>query len=104
MQLNERSTIPDKISSKATAQAVDSHRLDIEHERGISMTGVSAVPIFTDKAITVKLLCGETLNITGQGLTVKNLDLDGGKFSAQGRVYTVKYSQAPTGIWKKLFR
>lgn len=102
MQSEHLSAMGDKISSKAQPSAA--HRLELEYERGISMTGVSAVPLFTDKAIQVKLLSGETVNIAGQGLSVKNLDLDGGKFSAQGRVYSVKYSQAPSGLWKKLFR
>lgn len=97
MQRNDLTTSSDKIPAAG-------HRLELDLGRGITMTGVSAVPVFTDKEISLRLKCGETLNITGQGLTVKNLDIENGKLSAEGRVFSVKYSAAPSGFLKKLFR
>lgn len=88
-----------------TEQKRSPHKLEIDYMRSISMTGVTAVPVFTDKNITVRLAT-ETLLITGQNLAVKTLDIENGKFSASGQVFSLKYtSQAtPTSFVKKLFK
>ncbi len=97
----EKST---KLPSSITAAASNSdpkiqgHKLEIDHKRAMSMTGVKAVPVFTDKNITIKLE-EETLLVTGRGLSVKNLDIENGKFSVGGEVFSLRYtSQAPSLI------
>lgn len=81
------------------------HKLELDHNRAMSMTGVVDVPVFTDKNITVRLN-GETLLVTGQGLAVKNLDIENGKLQVTGRVSSLRYtSQAtPTSFVKKIFK
>ena len=81
------------------------HKLELDPHRSMSMTGVTAVPVFTDKNITVRLE-GETLLITGQGLTVKNLDVENGKLSVSGQVFSLKYTSqmAPTSFIKRILK
>ena len=82
----------------------EGHRLELDHHRALSMTGVRDVPVFTDKNVTV-ILDGETLYITGQDLSVKNLDVENGKLSVLGTVHTLKYSsQGSTSFVKRIFK
>ncbi|MCM1306320.1 MAG: YabP/YqfC family sporulation protein [Bacteroides sp.] len=81
------------------------HKLELDHERAMSMTGVKDVPVFTDKNITVRL-ANETLLVTGQNLAVKNLDVESGKLQVTGRVFSLRYTSqtAPTSIIKRIFK
>ena len=81
------------------------HKLELDHERAMSMTGVKDVPVFTDKNITVRL-ANETLLVTGQNLAVKNLDVENGKLQVTGRVFSLRYTSqtAPTSIIKRIFK
>ena len=81
------------------------HKLELDHERAMSMTGVKDVPVFTDKNITVRL-ANETLLVTGQNLAVKNLDIESGKLQVTGRVFSLRYTSqtAPTSLIKRIFK
>lgn len=94
-----------KTPSQSQAIKHDGHKLELDHNRAMSMTGVVDVPVFTDKSITVRLE-GETLLVTGQNLAVKNLDVESGKLQVTGRVFSLKYtSQAtPTSFFKKILK
>lgn len=90
----------------ATAPAPQKgHKLELDHERAMSMTGVKDVPVFTDKNITVRLE-GETLLVTGQNLAVKTLDVENGKLQVTGRVFSLKYTaqSTPTSFIKRIFK
>ncbi len=90
----------------ATAPAPQKgHKLELDHERAMSMTGVKDVPVFTDKNITVRLE-GETLLVTGQNLAVKTLDIENGKLQVTGRVFSLKYTaqSTPTSVIKRIFK
>lgn len=88
----------------AEAKSARGHKLEMDHHRSLSMTGVKDVPVFTDKNVTV-ILDGETLFITGQDLSVKNLDVENGKLSMGGSVRTLKYSaQGATSLVKRIFK
>ena len=89
----------------AETKSARGHKLEMDHHRSLSMTGVKDVPVFTDKNVTV-ILDGETLFITGQDLSVKNLDVENGKLSLTGTVYSLKYSSSssPKSVLKKLFK
>ena len=69
------------------------------------MTGVYAVPTFTDKSVTIKLK-NETLFISGQNLEIKVLDVENGKLTLAGQVNLVKYSSAstPSSFFKRLLK
>lgn len=81
------------------------HRLELDHERAMSMTGVKDVPVFTDRSITVRL-ANETLQVAGQGLAVKGLDIESGRLQVTGRVFSLRYTSqtAPASIIKRIFK
>lgn len=91
--------------TSTTAPEQKGHKLELDHERAMSMTGVKDVPTFTDKSITIHL-ANETLLVTGQNLAVKNLDVENGKLQVTGRVFSLKYTAqaAPSSIIKRIFK
>ena len=82
-----------------------SHKIELDHLHSMTVTGVSDVPTFTDRSVTVKL-AGETLHISGQGLSIKNLDVESGKLQIEGRVDALKYvaQTSPGSLAKRIFR
>lgn len=92
-------------TGQSGAAQIAGHKLELDHERAMSMTGVKDVPVFTDKNITVRL-ANETLLVTGQNLAVKNLDVESGKLQVTGRVFSLKYTSqtAPTSLIKRLLK
>ncbi len=96
---------PQNVSARTSAAEQKGHKLELDHNRAMCMTGVVDVPVFTDKNITVRL-AGETLLVTGQGLAVKNLDIENGKLQVTGRVNSLKYTAqtVPTSFVKKIFK
>lgn len=89
----------------AQKPAAKAHSLQLSEHRLLTVTGVKAVPTFTDKLITVEL-DGETLSVTGHDLVVKGLDLETGRFSAAGWVTSMRYSTAPdpSSFLKRIFK
>lgn len=81
------------------------HSIQLAEHRLLAVTGVKAVPTFTDKLIEIELE-GESLTVTGHDLVVKGLDLDGGVLNASGYVTSMRYSTAaaPSSIIKKIFK
>ncbi|MDE7372558.1 MAG: YabP/YqfC family sporulation protein, partial [Clostridia bacterium] len=102
--VKSNSTATTKSMSNSTATGAErvGHKLELDHERAMSMTGVKDVPVFTDKNITVRL-ANETLLVTGQNLAVKNLDIESGKLQVTGRVFSLRYTSqtAPTSLIKR---
>lgn len=93
------------MSDNAQKPAAKAHSLQLSEHRLLTVTGVKAVPTFTDKLITVELE-GETLSVTGHDLIVKGLDLETGRFSAAGWVTSMRYSTAPdpSSFLKRIFK
>lgn len=93
------------MSDNAQKPASKAHSLQLSEHRLLTVTGVKAVPTFTDKLITVELE-GETLSVTGHDLIVKGLDLETGRFSAAGWVTSMRYSTAPdpSSFLKRIFK
>ena len=87
-----------------TAQKT-SHKVELDHVHAMSVTGVEDVPTFTDKTIVIRLK-DETLTVSGQNLSVKNLDVTEGKLQIEGQVNALKYSAsgAPTSFAKRIFK
>ncbi len=96
---------PQNVPARTSAAEQKGHKLELDHNRAMSMTGVVDVPVFTDKSITVRL-AGETLLVSGQGLAVKNLDIENGRLQVTGRVNSLRYTAqtAPTSFVKKIFK
>ena len=105
--VKSNSTATAKSMSNSTSAGAErvGHKLELDHERAMSMTGVKDVPVFTDKNITVRL-ANETLLVTGQNLAVKNLDIESGKLQVTGRVFSLRYTSqaAPTSFIKRIFK
>ena len=82
-----------------------SHKVELDRLHGASMTGIASVPTFTDKTVVVRLK-DETLTITGQNLEIKSLDVESGKLTIGGRIFTLKYSasSAPTSLFKRILK
>lgn len=91
--------------NKQLSPAVSNHKLELDHLRGVSMTGVAAVPTFTDKCVVIKLK-DETLTINGSNLEIKVLDVENGKLTVSGAVNSLKYSatQTPTSLLKRILK
>ena len=81
------------------------HKIELDHLHFMSVTGVADVPTFTDKTVTIKLK-DETLQVSGQNLSVKNLDVESGKLQIEGRVDQIKYvtKTTPSSIAKRIFK
>lgn len=108
--VNARSLSFTDVKSTQTAAAKPpaeraGHKLELDPERAMSMTGVRDVPVFTDKNITIRL-ANETLLVTGQNLAVKTLDVENGKLQVTGRVFSLRYTTqtAPTSVIKRIFK
>ncbi|MBQ3755261.1 MAG: hypothetical protein II867_03790 [Clostridia bacterium] len=97
--------MPEKTLGTNPAPTSSPHKLELDHLHGASMTGVYAVPTFTDKAVTIKLK-NETLLVTGQNLEIKVLDIENGKLTLAGQVTSLKYSATatPTSFFKRLLK
>ena len=98
--------MPDNAQKPAAkAHSLQLSSLQLSEHRLLTVTGVKAVPTFTDKLITVELE-GETLSVTGHDLIVKGLDLETGRFSAAGWVTSMRYSTAPdpSSFLKRIFK
>lgn len=80
------------------------HRLELDR-RSAHITGVTDVPVFSDKTVTIKLAT-ETLTVTGQNLSVKSLDVESGSLTLSGEVTSLRYSATltPTSFFKKLLK
>lgn len=82
-----------------------SHKVELDHLHAMSVTGVEDVPTFTDKNIVIRLR-DETLTVSGQNLSVKNLDVTEGRLQIEGQVNALKYSSssAPSSFAKRIFK
>lgn len=97
--------VVDICHDKAQKTPKTSHKIELDHLHSMSVTGVLDVPTFTDKNIVVKL-ADETLHVSGQSLSVKNLDVESGKLQIEGRVDAIKYvaKSTPGSFAKRIFK
>lgn len=97
--MSEKAEKPNQ-TQKSTA-----HKIELDHLHGASMTGVLAVPTFTDKTMSIKLQ-DETLTLIGQDLEIKTLDTESGKLVVSGKINSLKYSTsvAPTSLFKRILK
>ncbi|MBR4801081.1 MAG: sporulation protein YabP [Clostridia bacterium] len=90
---------------KTQTKNTQAHKLELDRNHGASMTGVYAVPTFTDKSAIVKLK-DETLTVSGQNLEIKILDVENGKLTISGTINSLRYSpsSAPTSFFKRILK
>lgn len=93
------------IAAAAPTQKNKTHKLELDNHRSLAVSGVNAVPVFSDKSLTVEL-DGETLIVSGHDLSIKTLDTENGKLNVSGYVTALKYtsSTTPSSFLKKVFK
>ena len=76
------------------------HRLTMEGREKLTVAGVEDVERFDENCIVMST-CAGTLVVTGEGLHIGKLSLDGGELQVDGRVEALTYEeqQAPRGSW-----
>ena len=74
------------------------HSLHLEDRRLLHLTGVTEVDSFDDTVVLLQTNRGR-MTIRGEGLQLKNLNLEGGQVSVEGTVSAIVYEQAaqPSG-------
>ena len=81
------------------------HRLTLEGREKLTVSGVEDVERFDENCIVMST-CAGTLVVTGEGLHIGKLSLDGGELHVDGRIDAVTYEDAPVqggGFFSRLF-
>ena len=81
------------------------HRLTVEGREKLTVSGVEDVERF-DETCIVMATCDGTLVVTGEGLHIGKLSLDGGELHVDGRIDSIAYeeTQSPKGgFFSRLF-
>ena len=79
---------------------VTPHRLELMDRAHLTVSGVEDVECFDESGVIMTTSAG-TLIVTGEGLHIGKLSLDGGELQVDGRVEALTYEeqQAPRGSW-----
>ena len=81
------------------------HRLELIGREHLVISGVEDVERF-DETCIVMSTCAGTLVVTGEGLHIGKLSLDGGELHVDGRIDGVNYEEeqpAGRGLFSRLF-
>ncbi len=82
------------------------HNLIIENRESVTMSGVTEIGSFDEKAVVLYTDYGEVA-ITGSDLHMSKLSVDSGDVDVSGHIKSVTYSDSGSkkdGIVKKLFK
>ena len=81
------------------------HRLELIGRERLTVSGVEDVERF-DEGCIVMSTCEGTLIVTGEGLHIGKLSLDGGELHVDGRIDAIAFEDAPSsrgGLLSRLF-
>ena len=82
------------------------HQLQLEGREKLTVSGVEDVERFDETAIVMST-CAGTLIVSGEGLHIGKLSLEGGELKVEGRIDAMEYEEsAPTasgGLFARLF-
>ena len=81
------------------------HRLELDGRTRLVVSGVEDVERFDENGIVMATGAG-TLVITGDGLHIGKLSLDGGELHVEGRIDSLSYEDDPAehgGFLRRLF-
>ena len=81
------------------------HRLELDGRERLTVSGVEDVARF-DETCIVMSTCAGTLVVTGEGLHIGKLSLDGGELHVDGRIDGVNYEEeqpSRSGLFSRLF-
>ena len=86
------------------AQEQMPHKLTMQERKNLTMTGVTEVVSFDDRAVVLRTCMG-TLVVHGQGLQLKQLSQEGGQTTVEGEISALVYEQSGSGrsFWGRLF-
>ncbi|MBQ6707896.1 MAG: sporulation protein YabP [Clostridia bacterium] len=82
------------------------HNINMENREMLTVSGVSDVDSFDDKAVTVFTDMGE-LTIRGENLHINSLSTEVGELSMEGRIDSLTYTDnrpQAKGFFNKVFR
>ena len=71
-----------------------SHHLELTGREHLTVSGVEDVERFDDQCIVLRTGAG-TLVVSGEGLHIGKLSLDGGELHVDGRIDALTYEDAP---------
>ncbi len=72
------------------------HKLTLNERKQLSITGVSEVVSFDDTSVLLHTSLGN-LTVHGQELQMKNLSLEGGQVTVEGRICALVYEEPRQG-------
>ncbi len=72
------------------------HRITLEGREKLTVGGVEDVERF-DESCIIMSTCAGTLIVTGQGLHIDKLSLDGGELHVDGHIDGLEYEEEPLG-------
>ena len=81
------------------------HQLTLDGREQLTVTGVEDVERFDENMIVMSTAAG-TLVVSGEGLHIGKLSLDGGELHVDGRIDGVNYEEeqpAGRGLFSRLF-
>ena len=81
------------------------HRLELDGRERLTVSGVEDVARFDETCIVMSTCVGE-LVVTGEGLHIGKLTLDGGELHVDGRIDSVAYEEGGReqgGFLRRLF-
>lgn len=85
------------------SQKFSDHKVFLDNRKKLNLTGVEKVISANDNQIVAKV-GGSKMLISGKDLTVTKLDVDAGLLDIIGEIFSIKYSGAPQGFFKRIFR
>ena len=78
------------------------HMLNLDNRKLLSLSGISEVDSFDDKSVTACTDIGK-LNISGENLNIKKLNLEAGELEVEGKISSLTYNDCKSRRRKKLF-
>ena len=83
------------------------HKVVLEERRSLTVSGVTDVERFDEASILLSTSRGAMV-VTGEGLHIEKLSLDGGDLKVEGTIESVAYEEdrreAGEGFWARLLR
>lgn len=80
------------------------HKLTLNDRKTLNVTGVTEVVSFDEEAVVLRIGT-DTLVVRGEGLHMKNLNLENGQAAVEGQVGALLYEEGrnPSGFWHRLW-
>ena len=76
------------------------HELSLKERRELTMTGVTEVVSFEERAVVLRTALG-TLIVQGRELQLKTLSLEGGQVAVEGSISALIYEEPRASGWRR---